>query len=68
MHLALFGIGLQEGIIIALAVMLFFGATRIPQLMRGVGQGIKEFKDAVKDEANTAAVKGDAAAPDSDEE
>tara|TARA_B100001175_G_scaffold289141_1_gene272738 strand:- start:921 stop:1121 length:201 start_codon:yes stop_codon:yes gene_type:complete len=33
-------------ILIALVVLLLFGGRKIPELMRGLGQGIKEFKDA----------------------
>tara|TARA_B110000438_G_C15737412_1_gene616928 strand:+ start:789 stop:1019 length:231 start_codon:yes stop_codon:yes gene_type:complete len=36
-----------EWVIIALVVLLLFGAKRIPELARGLGQGIKEFKGAV---------------------
>jgi sec-independent protein translocase protein TatA len=42
-------LGTQEIIIIAILVILLFGAKKIPQLMRGVGSGIKEFKDGMKD-------------------
>lgn len=41
--------GTQEIIIIAIVVILLFGAKKIPQLMRGVGSGIKEFKDGMKE-------------------
>lgn len=36
-------------IFIVLVLVLFFGAKRIPELMRGMGQGIREFKDASKE-------------------
>lgn len=36
-------------LIIALIVLLLFGAKKIPQLFKGLGQGIKEFKDETKD-------------------
>ena len=36
--------------IIVLVVLLLFGGKKIPELMRGLGSGIKEFKDASKDE------------------
>jgi len=35
-------------------VILLFGGTKIPQLMKGLGEGIKEFKKASKDDANDA--------------
>ena len=41
------GLGTTEIILIVLLVLLFFGAAKIPQLMRGLGRGVKEFKDAV---------------------
>jgi len=50
-----------EWIIIILVVLIFFGAKRIPELARGMGKGIREFKDAtkgIKDEIDEG-VKGD---------
>lgn len=41
--------GGQEMILIFLALLLLFGAKKIPELARGLGKGIKEFKDATKD-------------------
>lgn len=41
-------LGTGEIIIIALVVLLLFGAKRIPDLMKGVGKGVKSFKDGVK--------------------
>jgi sec-independent protein translocase protein TatA len=38
--------GGSEWIIILLAILLFFGGKKIPELMRGVGKGIKEFNNA----------------------
>ena len=37
-------------IIIVVAILLLFGGKKIPELMRGLGSGIKEFKDASKEE------------------
>lgn len=46
----LFGMpGGAEWIIIALAVLIFFGANKIPEFAKGLGRGIREFKNAVKD-------------------
>jgi sec-independent protein translocase protein TatA len=42
-------LGLPEVLVILFIVLLIFGANRIPQLMRGLGRGVKEFKDATKD-------------------
>lgn len=43
-------LGMQELIIILLIVVLLFGAKRIPEIMSGVGKGIKTFKRAMDDE------------------
>ena len=43
----LFGIGAQEMIFIVIVLLLLFGGSKLPQLMRGAGKGIREFKDAV---------------------
>jgi sec-independent protein translocase protein TatA len=45
----LFGIGGTEWIVIGAAVLLFFGAKRIPEFAKGLGKGIREFKNAVND-------------------
>ncbi len=46
----LFALGTSEILIIVLIVVLLFGAKKLPELMRGVGKGVKEFKDAVNGE------------------
>ncbi|GAB4022192.1 Sec-independent protein translocase subunit TatA/TatB [Spirosoma koreense] len=46
---AIMGLGGQEMIFIFLALILLFGAKKIPELARGLGNGIKEFKEATKD-------------------
>jgi len=43
-------LGSQEIIVILVIVLLLFGGKKIPELMRGLGKGIKEFKDASKGE------------------
>lgn len=49
-HLLLFGnIGAPEIIIIALIVLLLFGGKKIPELMRGLGKGVKNFKKGMND-------------------
>jgi sec-independent protein translocase protein TatA len=45
-------IGFQELLVIALIVMVLFGGSRIPQLMRGLGQGIREFRKELKGESD----------------
>lgn len=47
MFLGNFGTG--EIIIIALVVLLLFGGKKIPELMRGIGKGVKSFKDGMND-------------------
>ena len=42
--------GGYEWVLILLAVLLLFGGKKIPELMRGLGSGIKEFKNATKDD------------------
>ena len=41
--------GAGEIIIIALVILLLFGGKKIPELMRGLGKGVKSFKDGIKD-------------------
>ena len=41
-------IGMWEWVIIALVVLLLFGGKKIPELMKGVGKGVKSFKDGLK--------------------
>lgn len=43
------GVGVQELLLIGLFVLIFFGAKKIPDFMKGLGKGVREFKDAVKD-------------------
>jgi sec-independent protein translocase protein TatA len=46
--LGLFGMGATELTIIVIVLLLMFGGKKIPELMRGLGKGMKEFKDASK--------------------
>ena len=43
----LFGLGSTELIIIVIVVLLLFGGKKIPELMRGIGKGVKSFKDGM---------------------
>lgn len=53
-------LGPQEIIIIAIIILLLFGGRKIPELMKGLGKGIKEFKDASKgDESDKISEKND---------
>lgn len=47
--LLLFGLGGQELLLIALIVLLLFGGAKIPELMRGMGKGVKSFKEGMKE-------------------
>ncbi len=44
----MFGIGTQEIVFIVLIVLLFFGDRRIPELMKGLGKGVRSFKESVR--------------------
>lgn len=46
------GIGFQEVLLIALVVLLFFGGKKIPELMKGLGKGVKSFKDGMREVEN----------------
>ena len=47
-------IGPWQIVLVVLVVLLLFGGRKIPELMRGLGSGIKEFKDASKEEPASA--------------
>ncbi|GHT73483.1 Sec-independent protein translocase protein TatA [Bacteroidia bacterium] len=49
MKLCLIGnLGTGEIVLIALAILLLFGGKKIPELMKGIGKGVRNFKDGVK--------------------
>lgn len=43
----MFGIGTQEILLIALVVLLFFGGKKIPEMMKGLGKGVRSFKEGM---------------------
>ncbi len=45
----MFGLGTPEIVLIAIVILVLFGAKKIPELMQGLGKGIKEFKKASSD-------------------
>lgn len=53
----MFGIGTQEIIFIVLIVLLFFGGRKIPELMKGLGKGVRSFKEGVKGVENDLDIK-----------
>lgn len=50
-------IGAPQIILIVVAILLLFGGKKIPELMRGLGSGIKEFKDASKEDPSDSKEK-----------
>ncbi|MAR25988.1 MAG: twin-arginine translocase TatA/TatE family subunit [Flavobacteriales bacterium] len=46
----LFAIGPWQVVLVAVVILLLFGGKKIPELMKGLGSGIKEFKKGVKDD------------------
>ena len=57
--MALLFIGTQELLIIALIVLLLFGGTQIPKLMRGLGKGVKSFKDGMNEKDEDKSEEGE---------
>ncbi|MCR5697004.1 MAG: twin-arginine translocase TatA/TatE family subunit [Marinilabiliaceae bacterium] len=47
MKLLLLGLGTQEIILLAIVALLFFGGKKIPELMKGIGKGVRSFKDGM---------------------
>ena len=47
--IVLFGLGMQEILVIALIVLLLFGGKKIPELMKGLGKGVKSFKEGMNE-------------------
>ncbi|MBR2150035.1 MAG: twin-arginine translocase TatA/TatE family subunit [Prevotella sp.] len=45
----MFGLGMQEIVVIALIVLLLFGGKKIPELMKGLGKGVRSFKDGMNE-------------------
>ncbi|MBE6267178.1 MAG: twin-arginine translocase TatA/TatE family subunit [Prevotella ruminicola] len=53
----MFGLGFQEILVIALIVLLLWGGKKIPELMHGLGKGVKSFKDGMNEVTNFEDVK-----------
>lgn len=45
----MFGLGTQELLFIILLILLFFGGKKIPKLMKGLGKGVRSFKEGMKE-------------------
>ena len=45
----MFGLGFQEILVIALIILLLFGGKKIPELMKGLGKGVKNFKEGMNE-------------------
>jgi sec-independent protein translocase protein TatA len=52
-------VGPYQVVIVVVLILLLFGGKKIPELMRGLGSGIKEFKDATKDDSTETSEKTD---------
>lgn len=57
---------MNEWVIVIIAIVILFGGTQIPRIFRGLGQGIREFKTAVKDEEESPARDPQPVAPPPD--
>ena len=55
----MFGLRLQEIIVIALVVLLLFGGKKIPELMKGLGRGVKSFKDGLNETSAPESAKAE---------
>lgn len=53
------GVGLQELLLIALVILLFFGGRKIPELMKGLGKGVRSFKEGINGIEKDLEVKPD---------
>ena len=58
-HVLIFGLGPTELIVILAIIVVLFGASRIPQLARGLGKGITEFKRGLKEEPEDTKTAGE---------
>ncbi len=55
----MFGLGMGELLVILVIVIVIFGATRLPQLGRGLGEGISNFRDGLKGKDDKHALDGE---------
>ncbi|MFA5272380.1 MAG: twin-arginine translocase TatA/TatE family subunit [Candidatus Omnitrophota bacterium] len=57
----IFGMGIQELLLILLVCLLFFGANKLPEIGRSIGKAIQEFKKAIKEDKSN--IEGDNTKP-----
>jgi len=57
LFLGILGMGPSEIIVVLIIVLLLFGGKKIPELMKGLGRGIKDFKDASKGEGESTHIE-----------
>ncbi len=55
----MFGLGMQELVILLLIVVVIFGAGKLPELGAGIGKGIKNFKKSMKEEEDPKVLEND---------
>ena len=65
--LLLFGLGMQEILIIAFVILLLFGGKKIPELMKGLGKGVKSFKEGMDEVTDITKESGDTSQEKKDE-
>ena len=65
-NLLIFGLGTGEIFLIVLAILLLFGAKRIPELMKSLGKGVKSFKEGMKEVEKEMTAPDDTAAEATD--
>ena len=62
----MFGLGMQELVVIFLIILLLFGAKNLPEIAKGLGKGIKEFKNALRSMNDDVATTKDDKSKDKD--